>query len=410
MAGTAVPTWLRAKPEPAADERRRSVRRAPLVSPAGVRVEALPFHVMAIHRQDWLDLAEAALEPNVFLDPDFALAAAQHLPAARRPLFVVARAFLAGRMRLVGLLALDSGGPNIVGLARAWTHDYAALGTPLLDARRAPEALDALLLWVAREMPRAGALALQDLRQEGPTALLLRRLAQSEGRQFRILETRQRAALRCADGANPAREDKERRRQWRRLGEQGRIETRVVRDPIDVRDELERFLALEAMGWKGERGTAMLSQVGSSAFARSAVRQMARRGAARIVLVTLDERPIAMGLLLGTAGALAFWKIAHDPAFARFSPGAQLTLRLSEAAAADPLVDLVDSCALEDHPMIDRLWPERIALVDVVTSLPRPNGAGAAAFRAGAAGESMRRRARGFAKQAFLTMTGRKKS
>lgn len=410
MLGSTVPLWLRADPETAPAERRVATRRPPLVTATGVRVEALPFHVMAIHRGDWSDLMGAAVESNLFLDPDFALGAAQHLPGAHRPLFVVARAFLAGRMRIVGLLPLDSGGPNLAGLARAWTHDYAALGGPLLDARRAADALDGLLRWVAREMPRAGALLIKDLRQDGATAQLLRRAAAEQGRQFRLLDPRQRAVLRCAEGVNPAQDDKERRRQWRRLGEQGRLELRVARDPEDVRDALEDFLALETRGWKGERGTAMLSHSGSASFARSALRQMARRGAARIVSITLDGAPVAMGLALFDGAQAAFWKIAHDPAFGRYSPGAQLALRLAELAAADPQLRLLDSCAIEDHPMIDRLWPERMTVVDAVTSLPRDHGAGDTAFRAGLVGETMRRRARSLAKQAYLAATGRRRS
>jgi CelD/BcsL family acetyltransferase involved in cellulose biosynthesis len=410
MGANALPDWLRPEQDLAPGERRSAVRRPPLIAASGLRAEAMPYDVMTIHRRQWVELAAEALEPNIFLDPDFALAAAQHLPAARRPLFVVARALVAGRMRIVGLMPIDSGGANLAGTARMWTHDYAALGAPLLDARLASDALDALLGWIAREMPRAGALLIKDVRQDGATAQLLRRAAQSQGRLFRTLDPRQRAALRCAEGVNPAQDDKERRRQWRRLAEQGGASVRMLSDPLDVRDALETFLALEAKGWKGERGTAMLSQSGSSAFARAAVRLMARRGAARILEIRAGETPVAMGVVLVEAGHAAFWKIAHDPAWGKFSPGAQLALRLAEHAAADPGIVQVDSCAIEDHPMIDRLWPERITLVDVFTSLPRAAGAGEGAFRASLASESLRRGARGLAKRAYLSMTGAKRS
>ena len=79
-----------------------------------------------------------------------------------------------------------------------------------------------------------------------------------------------------------------------------------------------------------ERGTALLSHSGSASFARSALRQMARRGAARVVSVLLDGAPVAMGLALFDGAQAAFWKIAHDPAFGRYSPGAQLALRLAK--------------------------------------------------------------------------------
>src|SRR5262249_10566175 len=58
------------------------------------------------------------------------------------------------------------------------------------------------------------------------------------------------------------------------------------------------------------------------------------------------------------------WKIAYDEAYARFSPGVQLMLEVTETLLADNSVAQVDSCATADHPMIDHLWRERLALSD----------------------------------------------
>ena len=71
--------------------------------------------------------------------------------------------------------------------------------------------------------------------------------------------------------------------------------------------------------------------------------------------------------LIGTT--LYFWKTAFDERFAALSPGVQLALELTEVQLADPGVTTTDSCAAPDHPMIDRLWPDRMALVDVMIDL-----------------------------------------
>ena len=401
MTRQGFPIWIVQGAGERATERRAAPRKAPLVSAAGLRVEALGFEVMRLHRAAWLDLAARAAESNVFLDADFALAAAQHAAPALRPRFVAVRGVVEGRMRLVGLFALAPGG----GLARAWLHDYATQGAPLLDSACAAEALDALFAWVAAEMPRAGALLLPGLDRDGPTAALLA-ARRTEETDCLALDPRARAVLPCGPGAAGAAETKEHRRLQRRLAELGRLEFTLLDDPAAVRDGVERFLALETAGWKGATGTALLQDVGAAAFARCALRMMARRGAARVAALTLDGAPVALGLVLVDGATAAFWKIAFDPAFARYSPGVLLTLRLSEALAADPAIRFVDSCAIENHPMIDRLWRERAVVVDMVAPLPRKTRAFAAAARR----ERARRSLRAVAKRAFYAVTRRKAS
>lgn len=388
-------------------ERRRAPRRPAFVTPQGVRVEALSFDVAALHRDAWLELAGQAIEPNPFFDPDFALAAARHLPVSQRPQFLLARGLVDGRMRLMGLLPLAPGRGRLTGVAQAWTHPYAAMGAPLLDAARPADALGALLGWIGAKNPRAGAVVLPALDRDGATTALLRRAALVEGRPLRLIDPRERAALRFdADRAAPA-ANKNMRRLARRLAEQGDLAFRLIDDPADVRDGFERFMALEAAGWKGERGTALVNDAGSAAFGRAAVRMMARRRAARLAALTLDGVEIALGVVFVTGGVAAFWKIAHDPAYARFSPGVQLSLRLSEALADDPAITLADSCAGEDHPMIDRLWTGRRAIVDVVTAAPGAPRADAR-FRFSLARERALRAARAAFKRAFRVLAGRR--
>ena len=48
-------------------------------------------------------------------------------------------------------------------------------------------------------------------------------------------------------------------------------------------------------------------------------------------------------------------------AFASASPGVQLTLALTERQIGTGVAE-TDSCAIADHPMIDRIWPDRAPL------------------------------------------------
>jgi len=83
-----------------------------------------------------------------------------------------------------------------------------------------------------------------------------------------------------------------------------------------------------------------------------------------------------------------FWKIAYAEEVARASPGVQLTLDVTEQLLARPDVLRADSCATADHPMIDHLWRERLALADLLIA---PSAAGMGQFRIARHLETLRR-------------------
>ena len=66
---------------------------------------------------------------------------------------------------------------------------------------------------------------------------------------------------------------------------------------------------------------------------------------------------------------------------------------------------MTDSCAIADHPMIDAIWPERIAIADMLlASAPGARAGFAIAHaRAGVAG-----RLRNVARKAYYRLRGRK--
>jgi hypothetical protein len=82
--------------------------------------------------------------------------------------------------------------------------------------------------------------------------------------------------------------------------------------------------------------------------------------------LTLDGRALASGLVIKQRDTALFFKIAYDEAFARFSPGVQLTVELTRRLAADPAIAYADSTALPGHPMIDHVWRERRRVGDVL--------------------------------------------
>ncbi|WP_143861863.1 GNAT family N-acetyltransferase, partial [Nostoc linckia] len=203
----------------------------------------------------------------------------------------------------------------------------------------------------------AGAAALEaPLVPDGPFATALEALA--AGHPTFVLDAHRRAVLTVA----PPPLSKEHRRLARRLGERGALGFASTATGHGLSEAVEAFLALEAEGWKGRRGTALAMTPATRSFFEAAVTDLAARGGAQIDMLLLDGRPIAAGLVL-TAGPRAWYlKTAYDEAFARFSPGLLLSHAIGAAAITAKGVELVDSCAIPDHPMIDRIWPGRMAL------------------------------------------------
>ena len=339
----------------------------------GLRFTTIGSEAADALRQGWTRLATRCAGDNVFLQPDFTV------PAMRQ---------LGGRA--VSIAVVSESGGNVVGVApftrarlgriapaiSVWTHPYAPLGLPLIASDRIEDTVAVMVDGLA---PRGAgvSLILPDLPLDGPIAHALRRLADMSGRPALVLGGHVRAVLgRPVEGPSdlrrqlPTRRRKEYARQMRRLGEHGLVTIEAARAPDDVRVAFEGFLQLEAAGWKGRSGTALISRSATAAFARAAVSGLAQAGAARVHSIRIDGRPIA-ALVSLLAGATAFtWKIAYDETYALFSPGAQLMMEAANDLFLEAGVRRLDSCASADHPMIDHLWPGRIRIGMLVLGPP----------------------------------------
>lgn len=337
-------------------------------------VEALTVDELEAYRAEWRDLARRAIEPNPFMEPDFALTAMLHLPASQRPVVAVVWQGVGAepRARMIGVWGFEQG--RFGGVARTWKYKHSALGTPLIDRLAATRSVDAVLAWLRERRLGQSALVLRDLARGGAAAELIADRCASQGLVSTGLNEHERAALRpdAAEarqrrhGTRTRKHEREVDRLARRLAETGEVSFGSATEAADIRVASEWFLALEQAGWKGRRRTAFLSDAGDAAFLRAALRQLASAGKCRIDWIAVDGRPIAMAIVLRSADRAYYWKTAYDERYARYSPGVQLTRALAERQLADPAVQITDSCAIANHPMIDRLWPSRQAMFDLL--------------------------------------------
>ncbi len=398
---------------PLPSDRSRSIGPVPADPPIGAGpedvspiVDVLDLDGAVAHQGAWTRLIGRCLEDNVFLDPAFCLTAASHVAGRQRPRFVMVwDGGPTAERNLIAVCPVVLPRNPLRRVATLWVHDLTALGLPLLDRERAKTGLEALLAWMTEALPGRGAVLFESIPADGPTAALLGRVAGTTPRGLVVVRRWQRAVLRAEAppdraglSALSSKAGKEARRQARRLAELGHLEYASLRD-ADLDDAAEQFLVLEAGGWKGRAGTALLGTASRAAFARTMIRRLGDQGRCRIERLALDGAPIAMAVVLSCGRTDYLWKIAYAEDLARFSPGVRLVFELSERQKQDGRVLVTDSCAVPDHPMIDRLWRDRLDLQDVALAVAPDRDR---AFRSAVAGERLWRRLRASAKAILL--------
>jgi CelD/BcsL family acetyltransferase involved in cellulose biosynthesis len=351
---------------------RASVARASLNDAAGLRL------LTAVPLSQWRALTDRAIEPNGYYLPPWELAVDTFASGRTGASALLARNETAGAGRLIGLLP-------VVSMMRAYkiplpalvsAHPYGTLCTPLLDRNRPHDAAAGLL--DAARQAGAHALLLRDVALDGATMNALGEVLQRDGLRPRVLQSQLRACLDATRDADELLRDalgskklKELRRQRHRLAEHGAVRFDVARTREDVAAALEIFLHLEASGWKGKRGTALVQDEGDAAFIRRAAPALAENGQCEIVTLHAGTTPVAAGLVLRHQDRAFFFKLGIDEDFAKASPGVQLTLDLTRHLCADPAIATADSTASADHPMINPIWRGRLKMGDVIIPLRR---------------------------------------
>ena len=357
------------------------------------RTEWMRLAALAEFRDEWRDLGERALEPNVFYDPGFALAAAPVFGADAGAVLVWSKTV---PQRLIGLFpARVERRYGVLATLTGWTHPYAPFGAPLIDRAEAEAAIVGFLDRVEVDDRLPKLVLLPFIATEGPLMAILGRVLDRHGGAMAPFGAHARALLAprgerhaYLDRALGKKKLKELRRQRRRLLDRGQLRTVAASAPDEMPRALSDYLALEAAGWKGRAGTAAGQHAELRAFMTRAIESLAADGHARIDRLMQLGRPIAATITLRSGTGAWFWKIAYEEEVARASPGVQLTLDVTEQLLAQPNILRVDSCATAGHPMIDHLWRERLALADLLIA---PSAPALAAFRVARQLETLRR-------------------
>jgi CelD/BcsL family acetyltransferase involved in cellulose biosynthesis len=332
-----------------------------------VRVDALtPGEIGA-----WADLAGRAAEPNPFFEPGFVRAAAES-PNADSPMLLVHEEdgewISCMPVRVVRILGRRMA-------LTTWKHLYSFMGSPLVDrasvARFVEALVEQLMGWrQSRFLVIRQALddsILQTLREAILDSGALRVLF--EHRIERAAVTR-----RADPDAYLAHLKQRRRREMERRHE--RLEEAIGAE-LEVTDQsadpaaFDRFLELEASGWKGAERTAMASCGDADVF-RAICGAFARKGRLQLLVLEAAGRPLAMQCNMRAGDTLFSFKVAYDERLKRYAPGVELEVESIRIFHRERDERVLDSCADPGNELLNRLYPDTRSLSTLAVG---PSGA-----------------------------------
>jgi hypothetical protein len=315
----------------------------------------------------WSDLARQVSEPNIFYEQWFLRSAADHLDHQDDIRLFLLWSGEARQSQLLGLLPLGPAGhygrwpvPHV----RNWMHHNCFLGTPLVCIGF-EQIFWEYLLSALDNSDWPGFLHINGMTINGPLDQALRGVCSGQKRRCDLVHSEARALLQSeltAEAYHRATLRGKKRKEWRRLakrlGEKGEVTYGHLLDGQGLDQWIDEFLALEKAGWKGKNGSALDCSPDTSAFFRQSVTAAAASGQLERRDIRLDGKPLAMLVnFLSAPGAFGF-KTAFDEDYSRFSPGVLLQIENLKFLDLRRL-EWIDSCAAQDHPMIDHLWSDR---------------------------------------------------
>lgn len=316
-------------------------------------------------------LIQLCIEFNIFYEP-WMLAAAFDCLMPMGVIFVVIRHVRDG---ITGIFPFQlerrfRGLP--VKALKSWRHPYCFLCTPLVSRSHSRGTIGALLSWFESK--------------QAPAKLVEWDFISGDDRFFSLLEAEMRRrpawvshALSYLRAVFKPQEStttglsgkhlKELRRLERRLADEGQCSYRVMEAGEPVQTWIDRFLELEGSGWKGRESTALASKDSSRAFFSECVLAAAERNRVQMLSIEINGIPIAMKCNF-ISGDVAFaFKIAYDERYSKYSPGVLLELfNMRNLAQQYPDIKLMDSCAMPEHFMINRLWTARRTLTNCLAA------------------------------------------
>ncbi len=358
-----------------------------------VRTEtATTFAELSAHAAAWDALAAEAPQQIPTLTPVWVEAYLRHALPADAPWLCL---FAYAGSRLVGVLPLLVEPHPVLGRRHPVLHtlrvgDFSPSGDILLSADQGAPALRALLAAADRAVPRHLGLALQGVHERSPVWAAIR-----EGLPGYAAHAHARYLYSFVDVTGGAEDymgglgnlKRNLKRYRKKLDGSGPVAVSVTTAGPEESEALDAFLALEAAGWKGRNGTAILNDPAITAFYRALAAGFSAQGRWAWQSVRVGDRLVAAGMGIRCGRTVMLPKIAFDEEFSACMPGNLLTEAVARDAFADPETDELAHMSAAPWHESWRMGQHRyddlrlVRTTVVATLFERPRAAGLAVYK-----------------------------
>jgi len=357
------------------------------------KVAELSAHEAQSHFADWQVLSASAIQPAGYNAPDLILPLLKHIGDAK---------LMTVRHGPDLLMAFPVSSKRL--FVKTWDTPLTASSLPHLNAELGASTLLAFIN--AQTQP----VLLTAIPAQGAFMETLKK----QSANFRIVQTWQRAALKPVGIFEDwlqtnfvQKRRKEFKRLRNRLSEQGAMITETLKQGQDPKPFIEDLLSLESKGWKGSGGTAIASNSKLKLAVQEACGKLHQSNKLRFWSLKLDGKSIACLFAIVEGDQAWLGKIAYDESFAKYSPGVQIILDSTEALFSETQIKQIDSSAIPNHPMIDRIWRDRIEMVNVFVA---PSSISKLKFQTIVKLEQQRIHWRGLARDLYYKLKGQHRS
>jgi hypothetical protein len=341
---------------------------------AGLRGEVVGREMLAELHPRWAELCASSVEDNVYYTPGYAQALLNTIERDTNIHFALAW----DGTSLIGLLPFTQPRlpvPLVGATSQAWQSKYTFSCTPILHESNPGGAADILLEamksvgeheWIIPVVNTHGLACqamLAALTRAGYSSLFLNQFQRASFEPIVTFEQHMQSGI-------SAKRRRDLARNRRRLEKLGRIGHRTYTFGADLSGAVAQFLTVEASGWKGRSGTALACRDDTKQFAIEAFTKVDDNSTCRVDVLTLNDTPIAAGVIVFTGRTGFTVKCAYDETYASYSAGLLLELEVVRSFLSEKWAERLDA-ATEDAHVIDSLWPARIEVADLLFSLSR---------------------------------------
>lgn len=310
-------------------------------------------------------LADNADTANPFFNTSFLSAAVNNIGTRDKQfLFLSETSGDTETLKMFAPVVLTTQGISRRPVLKVWTHLYAPLGVPLIDANN-DTTVNALINCLNTAHHRKAVAILLDLvpkKSQFTQKLFVSHLLAEKLHRFAY---RSRASLKSGFSTDYLKTRLSGKRKQRlkkgmkELSSVGEISFVKSVDATETMQHFEEFLVLEARSWKGKRGTSLKALKETSKFARTAVKSMNEKDQCSIYSLRLDNVAIASLVVFSDNGFYFPWKIAFDEIYSRYSPGNNLLVHVNQELYAKNGFKGLDSLAAEDNKTAETFWPDK---------------------------------------------------